>query len=209
MAFVARSRSPRRSVSYPKIIIEVSCLRKEMSKKIARSNAPLLRPTLAAPRRRAARRNSPTSLTGAQLHSRTQCDEFHWASANGSANHKRATREAGRPPIARFALALCAQTVQLSPLWARRPWIFDGTGDTLAPAVRRRHTRRGAGCAAPLDASSKRRVGVIAGQRQCPRTATNRCAALKRPLGCRLADTAGSQRAHAGSAKSRVSLCFR
>jgi hypothetical protein len=35
MAFVARSRRSWRSGSYPKIIIEVSCLRKEMSKKIA------------------------------------------------------------------------------------------------------------------------------------------------------------------------------
>jgi hypothetical protein len=137
---------------------------------------PCFAPHAGAAAPRAARRNSPTSSTGAQLHSRTECDDSSRASAKGSANHKRSTREAGRPPTARFALALCAQTVQQSPSWARRPWIFDRTGDTLASAVRRRNTRRGAGCAAPLDAPSKRRVGAIAGQRQCPRTATNHCA---------------------------------
>ena len=123
VAFVARSRNPWRSVSYPKIIFEVSCLRKEMSKKICevewRSPAPR-RLALSGPRAprqhttqpsyphmrmvltfavrlgprapcfaqarpcfahagaaspQAARRNSPTPR--AQLHSRTECDDFH------------------------------------------------------------------------------------------------------------------------------------
>jgi hypothetical protein len=162
VAFVARSRNPWRSVSYPKIIFQVSCLRKEMAKKICevewRSPAPR-RLALSGPRAprqhmtqpsyphmrmvltfavrlgprapcfaqarpcfahagaaspQAARRNSPTPR--AQRRSRTECDDSTRASANGSANHKRSTREAGRPPTARFALALCAQTVQQSPL---------------------------------------------------------------------------------------------
>ena len=221
MAFVARSRNPWRSVSYPKIIIEVSCLRKEMSKKICevewRSPAPR-RLVLSGPRAPRQHMTQPSYphmrivLTFAvRLGPRAPC----FAQARpcfahaGAASPQAARRNSPTPPSSTVGPSVtippgrartgapitndrrekqAARRLRVLRLhsvrrlcsnrhcWARRPWIFDGTGDTLSSAVRRRHTRRGAGCAAPLDASSKRRVGAIAGQRQCPRTATNRCA---------------------------------
>ena len=186
MAFVARSRSPRRSVSYPKIIIEVSCLRKKMSKKIARSEwrapaprrlalsgpraprrhvtqpsyahmrmvgafairlgpcppcsaqaRPCFAPHAGAASPQAARRNPPHLRPGAQLHSRTECDDSTGRARTGAP----ITNDRREKQAARRLRALRLHSVRR--LCSNRHCgrgdhgIFDGTGDTLSSAVPR------------------------------------------------------------------------
>ena len=113
-------------------------MRKEMSKKIARSNgvrppraassclararlaspsAPLLRPHAGAASPQAARRNSPTA---AQLHSRTECDESTGRARTGApiTNDRREKQAARRLRVLRLhsVRRLCSNR----HCWARR-----------------------------------------------------------------------------------------